>query len=107
MRGVFRFRGKSHGDGDQTGTILSGRQQELLTAESALLDRLAAALKRYPATDEDQQDLHRAAEQLSQIFLLVIVGEFNAGKSAFINAFIGEEVMPEGVTPTTSVINLL
>ena len=37
----------------------------------------------------------------------MIVGEFNAGKSAFINALVGAEVMPEGVTPTTSVINLL
>jgi small GTP-binding protein len=37
----------------------------------------------------------------------VIVGEFNAGKSAFINALAGAEIMPEGVTPTTSVINLL
>jgi small GTP-binding protein len=36
-----------------------------------------------------------------------VVGEFNAGKSAFVNALIGSEVMPEGVTPTTSVINLL
>ncbi len=106
MRGVFRFRGKSKGD-DQAGVILSGQQQELLAAESALLDRLAAALDRYPATDEDKDDLRRAAEHLSQIFLLVIVGEFNAGKSAFINALIGEEVMPEGVTPTTAVINLL
>ena len=32
------------------------------------------------------------------LFLLVIVGEFNAGKSAFINALVGAEVMPEGVT---------
>ena len=37
----------------------------------------------------------------------MIVGEFNAGKSAFINALVGAEIMPEGVTPTTSVINLL
>ena len=37
----------------------------------------------------------------------MVVGEFNAGKSAFINALVGAEVMPEGVTPTTSVINLL
>ena len=37
----------------------------------------------------------------------MLVGEFNAGKSAFINALVGAEVMPEGVTPTTSVINLL
>jgi small GTP-binding protein len=51
--------------------------------------------------------VQRAAENLTALFLLVVVGEFNAGKSAFINALVGAEVMPEGVTPTTSVINLL
>ena len=40
-------------------------------------------------------------------FLLVVVGEFNSGKSAFLNALVGARIMPEGVTPTTSVINLL
>ena len=37
----------------------------------------------------------------------MVVGEFNAGKSAFINALLGETVLPEGVTPTTASINLL
>jgi small GTP-binding protein len=39
--------------------------------------------------------------------LLVIAGEFNAGKSAFINALIGEPVLVEGVTPTTAHVTLL
>jgi small GTP-binding protein len=105
MRGIFRFRGRR--DAADTAVILSGRQQELLAEESRLLDRLTTALDAFPATDEDQEELRRAKEQLGDLFLLVIVGEFNAGKSAFINALLGAEVMPEGVTPTTSVINLL
>jgi small GTP-binding protein len=39
--------------------------------------------------------------------LLVVVGEFNAGKSAFVNALVGERLLDEGVTPTTSRIHLL
>jgi small GTP-binding protein len=39
--------------------------------------------------------------------LLVVVGEFNAGKSAFINALLGQKVLQEGVTPTTTQINIL
>jgi len=35
------------------------------------------------------------------------MGEFNAGKSTFINALIGEEVAPMGVTPTTATLNVL
>jgi small GTP-binding protein len=87
--------------------ILSEQQQELIASETALLDRLLVLLKAFPATEEDIDALEQARVQLSELFLLVIVGEFNAGKSAFINALIGSDVMPEGVTPTTAVINLL
>jgi len=107
MRGVFRFRGRNRQDRDDARIILSGQQHELLATETALLERLATALDAFPATDEDQEALEQAGEQLGELFMLVIVGEFNAGKSAFINALIGADVMPEGVTPTTSVINLL
>jgi len=106
MQGVFRFRGRSKADG-KTGTILSNRQQELLSAESQVLDRLTRVLEEFPAQDVDLASLRVAVNQLNDLFLLVIVGEFNAGKSAFINALVGAEVMPEGVTPTTAVINLL
>ncbi len=106
MRGVFRFRGKDN-DRQGDGVILSRQQQDLLTVESEILQRLAVALEAFPATEEDRDELDQAARNLNELFLLVIVGEFNAGKSAFINALIGAEVMPEGVTPTTAVINLL
>ncbi len=107
MQGIFRFRGRRAASAEESTVILSERQHELLSEESRLLDRLSAALVAFPATDEDREELRRAAEQLGDLFLLVIVGEFNAGKSAFINALLGAEVMPEGVTPTTAVINLL
>ncbi|MEJ7839884.1 MAG: dynamin family protein [Thermomicrobiales bacterium] len=107
MSSVFRFLGRATADRTDAGVILSEQQHELIAAESALLDRLWATLKDFPATEDDLDALDQAREQLVDIFMLVIVGEFNAGKSAFINALIGTDVMPEGVTPTTSVINLL
>jgi small GTP-binding protein len=42
--------------------------------------------------------------QLDELFLLVIAGEFNSGKSAFINALLGEPLQEVGVTPTTDQI---
>jgi len=107
MRGVFRFRGRTGKDNDDQKIILSNQQQELLAQEQAILERLAAILEAFPATEDDRQSLDHATRQLGELFLLVIVGEFNAGKSAFINALVGDDVMPEGVTPTTAVINLL
>lgn len=38
-------------------------------------------------------------------FHLVVVGEFNHGKSTFVNALLGRAILPTGVTPTTAVIH--
>jgi len=89
--------------------ILSKREQEIRAREQELLQRLATALERFGA-DVAADDLRRfqeAREQLTGLFLLVIAGEFNSGKSSFINALLGERVLPEGVTPTTDRINIL
>jgi small GTP-binding protein len=89
--------------------ILSRREQELRAREQELLQRLASALERF-GTDVAPDDLRRfqeAREQLNGLFLLVVAGEFNSGKSSFINALLGERVLPEGVTPTTDRINVL
>src|SRR6185436_5463123 len=40
-------------------------------------------------------------------FHLVVVGEFNHGKTTFVNALLGAHVLPVGVTPTTAVIHHL
>ncbi len=40
-------------------------------------------------------------------FHLVVVGEFNHGKTSFINALLGTSLLPVGVTPTTAVIHEL
>jgi GTP-binding protein EngB required for normal cell division len=39
--------------------------------------------------------------------VLAVVGEFNAGKSTFINALVGEAVAPTGILPTTAVLHHL
>lgn len=45
--------------------------------------------------------------QLEAPFYLLVAGEYNAGKSSFINALCGERILKEGPTPTTSKITLL
>jgi small GTP-binding protein len=87
--------------------ILTERQQALLGEERRLLNELAAVLARLDVDAEDQDTFARSLRQLDELFLLVVVGEFNAGKSAFINALLGERVLEEGVTPTTSRIGLI
>ncbi len=87
--------------------LLTPTHQHLLTRERALLSDLRVALLEFGATTEDQKTLVDSIRQLDEFFLLVVVGEFNAGKSAFINALLGQNLLEEGVTPTTTQINVL
>lgn len=87
--------------------ILTPHQETLLKDERRLLSDLRVALVKFGATPDDQDTLDQSIHQLDELFLLVIVGEFNAGKSAFINALLGQRLLKEGVTPTTTQINIL
>jgi small GTP-binding protein len=87
--------------------LLSPDQDELLKEERRILGRLRLSLSKFDAAPEHQSALEKSIEQLDELFLLVVVGEFNAGKSAFINALLGSRVVEEGVTPTTAQINVL
>ncbi len=87
--------------------ILNRKQSQLLKDEKAALERLQLALAGFEVTQEDQKTLQKSIRQLDELFLLVVVGEFNSGKSAFINALLGERFLEEGVTPTTAQICIL
>ena len=87
--------------------ILNRNQDELLAENRRLVADLQQALARFDASADDQETLKRSALQLDELFLLVVAGEYNAGKSAFINALLGSKVLEEGVTPTTTRINVL
>ncbi len=87
--------------------ILTESQENLLKDERRLLGDLQTLLARFHASDEDLATIRESLIQLDEFFLLVVVGEFNAGKSAFINALLGQPVLKEGVTPTTTQVNIL
>jgi small GTP-binding protein len=62
-------------------------------AETAGLASVARDIRetRLPKLDEER-------------FSIVVLGEFNHGKSTFINALLDEAVLPVGITPTTAVL---
>jgi tRNA U34 5-carboxymethylaminomethyl modifying GTPase MnmE/TrmE len=64
--------------------ILNADQKELLESERSLLAEASAALERSEASADDLRALEDSIQQLDELFLLVVVGEFNAGKSALI-----------------------
>ncbi len=88
-------------------SILNTKVEKLLRDERTLLNDLRTALVNCGAEAAMQERLAQSIRQLDELFLLVVVGEFNAGKSAFINALLGERLLEEGVTPTTTRIQIL
>ena len=79
----------------------------LLDRERDLLGALGALLRRAAAPDDTQRRLADLARSLDELFLLVVAGEFNAGKSTLVNALFGRRVMEEGPVPTTDKITVL
>jgi len=88
-------------------SFLTNDQLLFLQNEKQSLDSILASLKAFNLSEESLQNLRKAIDQLDELFLIVAVGEFNAGKSALINAMLGEKVLTEGVTPTTARVTLV
>jgi small GTP-binding protein len=87
--------------------VLDETSEAQLTEARDLLATLRDTLTQFGASADDQAALASSIRQLDELFLVVIVGEFNAGKSAFINALLGQPILQEGVTPTTAQIQVL
>ncbi|HEX9637727.1 MAG TPA: dynamin family protein [Acidobacteriota bacterium] len=88
-------------------TILTERQEALRLEARGKLSELQVVLSRQDIARADLETLAASVRQLDELFLLVVVGEFNSGKSTFINALLGQAVLEEGVTPTTTRIQVV
>src|SRR5436309_3623205 len=80
------------------------QQTDILQRERQLAVALRESLAGYESVDIYATPLEQVIASLNELFLLVIVGEFNSGKSALINALLRAPVLAEGVTPTTAKI---
>ena len=88
-------------------SVLTDQQAQFLRDEKEALAGFQLALAEFDLPREALDSLQKAILQLDELFLIVIAGEFNAGKSALINALLGQKVLAEGVTPTTSHVTLV
>src|SRR6266508_1712844 len=88
-------------------SMLTDEQARFLREEKETLSEIRLALTEIDMPREALTTLQDAILQLDELFLLVVVGEFNAGKSALVNALLGEKVLLEGATPTTSRVTLV
>ncbi len=91
--------------------LTEARAAELPPPSGSDIAELAQFLERAVATRRELGHLvgevARAAANLDQPLLVTVMGEFSSGKSSFVNAFIGADVAPTGITPTTATINVV
>lgn len=78
-----------------------------MALERRLVLRVRDALSRADGQRADIERLAALVNEMDELFLLVIVGEYNSGKSTFINALLGDEVFAMGDLPTTRAISIL
>lgn len=53
-------------------------------------------------TSEHSAELDSLLQQYQEPITIAIVGQFSSGKSTFLNALLGREILPSGITPITS-----
>ena len=87
--------------------LLTKKHQQIISDEkSILLD----TLNLFSSIDSEKLDLELIKDtltQLEEIFLIVIAGEYNSGKTAFINTLLGDSYLKTGITPTTDKITII
>jgi small GTP-binding protein len=87
--------------------VLTRQQGELVALERKLVLQVRDALAQSDGARADLDRLASLVHEMDELFLLVIVGEYNSGKSTFINALLGDEVFAMGDLPTTRAISIL
>ncbi|KAK9811735.1 hypothetical protein WJX72_009255 [[Myrmecia] bisecta] len=87
--------------------LLTPSKEDLLEAERTFLSDALAFLQQATPEMEEMSLLGDALKQLDELFLLVVVGEFNSGKSTVINALLGARYLAEGILPTTNEITVV
>ena len=72
-----------------------------------MLSELYRSLKMMDTTQEELDLIHDTMSRVDEVFMVVVVGEFNAGKSTFLNSLLGGKFLKEGILPTTDKICIL
>jgi len=68
---------------------------------------LHKALHSIDALREDIDLIADTHARISDFFTVIVVGEFNAGKSTFINSLLGSDYLKSGILPTTDKVCIL
>ena len=80
---------------------------EYLKIKTNIIESVAK-LENIAANERIKTAVQLIAKKLnSDVFSLVVVGQFKRGKTTFINALLGEDLLPTAIIPLTSIITVL
>lgn len=88
-------------------SLISTALRQVAADERHFLEGLLQRLEGWESRPKEAGRLREAISGLDELFLLVITGEFNAGKSKLVNVLLGGDYVDEGVTPTTQEVQVL
>lgn len=81
--------------------ILQPRHLDIVKEERVMFHKLYRNLLEVNASNDVLNLVMDTQARIDDLFLVVVVGEFNSGKSTFINSLIGKKLLKDGVLPTT------
>ena len=97
--------------------IVDGRSQSTVVSKDGIAHTRATLLNVLAALDElaASREAQSARSRISLLsrklernrFYLTVVGQFKRGKTSFLNALLGAEVLPVAILPLTSVVTIL
>mmetsp|Transcript_6393 Transcript_6393/g.10471 ORF Transcript_6393/g.10471 Transcript_6393/m.10471 type:complete len:648 (-) Transcript_6393:175-2118(-) len=88
--------------------LLHAQHTDIAKEERDILQDLhKAVLKMNLATTKELDIISDTISSIDDIFLVVIVGEFNSGKSTLINSLLGSDYLKSGILPTTAKVCVL
>ena len=93
---------------------ISQIRQQIASHLSTISDTLTQAEQEGPSTSgslqlqQEIEDVSIASRNLKQgVFRLMVLGDMKRGKSTFLNALIGENLLPSDVNPCTALLTIL
>ena len=69
----------------------------------ALIDKVKYSLSQLaPLDSKTLHTLNALTQSIQEPMRVAIIGQFSSGKSTFLNALLGKEILPSGITPITA-----
>ena len=78
--------------------------RDILPEVRNLFQEMSPLIVQSVSQDKIQRDLSRFTDASSDVVPICVLGNYSAGKSTFINALIGSEILPSGIEPITAKI---